>query len=117
MLEGACTALLHRVACLCILLHGMQSAPELRVEAVDYIQQDVTGQPVNQTAETLAVLFDTTTGAAEIQAAKTIIKQVPTSQNALARKSPWLLLTMCKPGSSLGRVRVSPLRDPFDSPV
>ena len=54
----------------------MQSAVELRVEAVDYIQQDMTGQPVNQTAETLAILVDTTAAAAELQAAKTIIKQV-----------------------------------------
>ena len=57
----------------------MQSAPELRVEAVDYVQQDLTGQAVNQTAETLAILVDTTAGAAELQAAKTIIMQVPHS--------------------------------------
>ena len=54
----------------------MQTAPELRVEAVDYVQQDMIGQPVGQTAETLAILVDTTAGAAELQAAKTIIKQV-----------------------------------------
>ena len=66
----------------------VQSAPELRVEAVDYVQQDVTGQPVNQTAETLAILVDTTAGAAELQAAKTIIKQVPSSQDALAERHP-----------------------------
>lgn len=92
MLEGACTALLHPAACLCILLHCMQSAPELRVEAVDYVQQDVTGQPVNQTAETLAVLVDTTAGGAALRAAKPIIKQVPTYPNALPTKSPWSLL-------------------------
>lgn len=54
----------------------MQSAAELRVEAVDYIQQDMTGQPVNQTAETLAILVDTTAAASELQAAKTLLKQV-----------------------------------------
>lgn len=54
----------------------MQSAPELRIEAVDYFQQDMTGQPVTQTAETLAVLVDTTAATADLQAAKTILKQV-----------------------------------------
>ena len=84
----------------------MQSAPELRVEAVDYVQQDVTGQPVNQTAETLAILVDTTAEAAELQAAKTIIKQVSRSRHALARGSPRLPLVnpVCKSGSSLGHV-------------
>lgn len=55
----------------------LQSAPELRAEAVDYVQQDMTGQPVNQTAETLAILVDATAEVAELLAAKTIIKQVP----------------------------------------
>ena len=59
-----------------LLFHYFQSAPELRVEAVDYFQQDMTGQPVKQTAETLAVLVDTTAGTADLQAAKAILKQV-----------------------------------------
>lgn len=57
-------------------VQDLRSAAELQVEAVDYIQPDMTGQPVSQTAETLALLVDTTAGAAELQAAKTIIKQL-----------------------------------------
>lgn len=76
--EGPFTARLTARAVLDILdIHCcVQSAAELQVEAVDYIQPDMTGQPVSQTAETLALLVDTTAGAAELQAAKTIIKQV-----------------------------------------
>ena len=111
MLEGACTLLLCPAACLCILSHCcVQSAPELRVEAVDYVQQDLTGQPVNQTAETLAILVDTTAGAAELQAAKVIIKQVPISSYALARGSPWLPLVkpMRKPAAALNILKCIP---------
>ncbi|KAL3133773.1 hypothetical protein ABBQ32_008255 [Trebouxia sp. C0010 RCD-2024] len=57
-------------------VQDLRSAAELRVEAVDYIQQDMTGQPVNQTAETLAILVDTTAAASELQAAKTLLKQL-----------------------------------------
>lgn len=89
-----------------MLLHCcLQSAPELRVEAVDYVQQDMTGQPMNQIAETLAILVDTTAGAAELLAAKTIIKQVLQTAYRVAR-GLCLLLPLVnavrKLGSSLG---------------
>ena len=89
----------------------MQSAPELRVEAVDYVQQDLTGQAVNQTAETLAILVDTTAGAAELQAAKTIMTQVP---NSIMHCSKSVTLVpshepVCKLCSSLDMLQMYPL--------
>ena len=89
----------------------MQSAPELQVEAVDYVQQDLTGQAVNQTAETLAILVDTTAGAAELQAAKTIIMQVPNSIMRCSKRVTMVPLAkpMHKPGSSLDMLQVYPL--------
>ena len=37
---------------------SMQSCPELRSEAVDYLEQDVTHQPVGQSAEKVALVFE-----------------------------------------------------------
>ena len=54
----------------------MQSCPELRSEAVDYYQQDMTGQPVSPTAETVALVVDTTASAADLQAAKPLLIEV-----------------------------------------
>lgn len=54
----------------------LQSCAELRVEAVDYFQQDMTGRPVSQTAETLALVMDTTADAQDLQAAKPLLVQV-----------------------------------------
>lgn len=69
---------------------------------MDYVQQDMTGQPVNQTAETLAILVDTTAGAAELLAAKTIIKQVLiTAHTGFCLLLP-LVISVGKLGSSLG---------------
>ena len=72
----------------------MQSAPELQLEAVEYCQQDMTGQPIKQTAETLAILVDTTSAASDLQAAKSTLKQVKLP-NMLA-----MLLSLCPTGSS-----------------
>lgn len=54
----------------------MQSCAELQSEAVEYFQQDMTGQPVTQTAETLALVVDTTADAQDLQAAKSLLIQV-----------------------------------------
>ena len=72
---------------------------------MDYVEQDMTGQPMNQTAETLAILVDTTAGAAELLAAKTIIKQVLITAYRIARGLRLLLLLIIsvrRLGSSLG---------------
>ncbi|KAA6429955.1 MAG: hypothetical protein FRX49_00387 [Trebouxia sp. A1-2] len=55
---------------------NLRSCAELRCEAVDYFQQDMTGQAVSQAAETLALVVDTTAGAQDLQAAKPILIEV-----------------------------------------
>ena len=54
----------------------VQSCAELRAEAVDYFQQDMTGRPISQTAETLAIVMDTTADVQDLQAAKPLLVQV-----------------------------------------
>ncbi|KAL0045444.1 hypothetical protein WJX82_006816 [Trebouxia sp. C0006] len=54
----------------------LRSCAELRSEAVDYFQQDLTGQAVSQAAETLVLVVDTTAGAQDLQAAKSILIEV-----------------------------------------
>lgn len=58
------------------ILFCVQSCAELRSEAVDYFQQDLTGQAVSQAAETLVLVVDTTAGAQDLQAAKSILIEV-----------------------------------------
>lgn len=59
-----------------MILSCLQSCAELRSEAVDYFQQDMTGQNISQAAETLALVVDTTAGAQDLQAAKSILIEV-----------------------------------------
>ncbi len=59
-----------------VIFFCVQSCAELRCEAVDYFQQDMTGQAVSQAAETLALVVDTTAGAQDLQAAKSILIEV-----------------------------------------
>ena len=54
----------------------MQSCPELSSEAVDYFQQDMNGQPVTQTAETLTLVIDNTAAAQDLQAVKHLLIEV-----------------------------------------
>ena len=58
------------------ILFCVQSCAELRSESVDYFQQDLTGQAVSQAAETLVLVVDTTAGAQDLQAAKSILIEV-----------------------------------------
>jgi len=59
-----------------VILFCVQSCAELRSEAVDYFQQDMTGQLVSQAAETLALVVDITAGAQDLQAAKPLLIEV-----------------------------------------
>lgn len=74
----------------------MQSCAELRCEAVDYFQQDMTGQAVSQAAETLALVVDTTAGAQDLQAAKPILIEVCNWCVAIKAKDEDLQPVLCE---------------------
>ena len=69
-----------------VIFSWLQSCAELRSEAVDYFQQDLTGQAVSQAAETLALVVDTTAGAQDLQAAKPILIEVCNWCDAMTAK-------------------------------
>ena len=54
----------------------MQSCPELRSESVDYLEQDMTHQPVSQSAETIAVVVDDTADEQTMLSLKSLLTEV-----------------------------------------
>ena len=54
----------------------MQSCPELRLETVDYFEQDMNHQLLSQTAETLAIIVDMTADARAISSLKSLLTEV-----------------------------------------
>ena len=62
----------------------MQSCPELRSEAVDYLEQDMSHQSVSQSAETIALVVDVTADEQAMASLKALLTEVtltPDSSN------------------------------------
>lgn len=54
----------------------LQSCPELRVEVVDYLQQDLSGFASGQAAETLALVVDVTADESSMPAMQKLLQEV-----------------------------------------